>query len=406
MEAPGLHLIDFSIEQELGHGSFGMVYKVRSLRNGGTYVIKKINIDYLPQRSQKEVIHEAQILKKIDHQSIVKYYCSFMEGKCLCIVMEYIDGGDLHQLIRLHSEKKQYIPEMDIWKMASELSSALQYLHTKSIIHRDVKTLNILITKDKRIKLADLGASKIVSAPMQITRVGTPLYLAPELVKHKPYDFKVDVWALGCVIYSLASLHPPFQAENLITLGIQIVSKNPEPIPPMYSFGLGEFIEKLLAKQPIDRPNMSTVITMIPKTISKEYFKNNSSIDLFSTEITVERHSPSIIEESGGMVWKAQPRAMKPVQEQVEPVAPLFFDAFETKVRCEERPSTASRNRVIFKLEGRSRPGSASASDKHRNPLYHPRDLHTLRIPTACPKLPQTPHRAARKHITITDLYF
>ena len=404
MESPGLHLIDFSIEQELGHGSFGLVYKVRSLMTGGTYVIKKINLDHLPQRSQKEVIHEAQILKKIDHPSIVKYYCSFMEGKSLCIVMEYIDGGDLHQLISSHSEKKQYLPEMDIWKMASELSSALQYLHTKSIIHRDVKTMNILVTRDKRVKLADLGASKIVSAPMQITRIGTPLYLAPELVKHKPYDFKVDVWALGCVIYSLAKLHPPFQAENLITLGIQIVSKNPEPIPAMYSVVLVEFIGKLLAKQPIDRPNIATVITMIPKGVQKEFFKNNSSIDLFATDITMERHSPVAIEEGSGMEWKARPKAMMSVHDQLEPVAAkIVLDVLETKARCDERPSTASRNRVIFKLEGRSRPGSAYVK---KSPLYHPRDLHTIRIPTACVKMQQSPQRAPRKHITINDLYF
>ena len=77
--------------------------------------------------------------------------------------------------------------------MTYELSLAIMYLHTKNIIHRDIKTLNILITKDSKIKLADLGASKIVSAPMQATRVGTPLYLAPEIIKHRPYDYKVDI---------------------------------------------------------------------------------------------------------------------------------------------------------------------------------------------------------------------
>lgn len=393
-----MHLIDFLVEEELGHGSFGMVYKVKSLKNGGTYVIKKINIEHLPKKNQKEVIHEAQILKKIDHPNIVKYYCSFMDGKSLCIVMEYIDGGDLHQLIKSYNEKKQMIPENEIWKMASELSLALEYLHGKNIIHRDVKTLNVLITKDKKVKLADLGASKIVSAPMQITRVGTPLYLAPELVKHKPYDYKVDVWALGCVVYSLAKLHPPFQAENLITLGIQIVSKMPEPIPPGYSYVLVEFIEKLLAKQPIDRPSIAGAISMIPKSKSS---RKNSNIDFFSTEITIDRKSPLATDDFSEIVWQKKTRPMEKVLEQKEPLIAIFKNVLEDS-KIGERPSTANRNRIIFRFENKPRPMSAAIK---KNPLYNPRELHTLRIPPTCAKIQYTPQRTVKKHITLSDLY-
>mmetsp|Transcript_12257 Transcript_12257/g.12060 ORF Transcript_12257/g.12060 Transcript_12257/m.12060 type:complete len:110 (-) Transcript_12257:80-409(-) len=109
----------------------------------------------------------------------------------------------------------------------------MEYLHAKNIIHRDVKCLNIFLTEDKRIKIGDLGVSKIVSssAAMHGTRVGTPLYLSPELVKQHPYDFKVDVWAIGCAIYHLACLEPPFQGENLITLGNNIVNKKPKALP-------------------------------------------------------------------------------------------------------------------------------------------------------------------------------
>ncbi len=89
---------------------------------------------------------------------------------------------------------------------------AIDYLHSHRIIHRDIKCLNILLTADKKIKIGDLGVSKIVShsGAMNGTRVGTPLYLSPELVKQNPYDYKIDIWALGCAIYHLSCLEPPF----------------------------------------------------------------------------------------------------------------------------------------------------------------------------------------------------
>ena len=404
MELPGLCLTDFLIMQELGKGSFGSVYKAKSLKNGGIYVIKKITIDHLSQKNQKEVIYEAQILKKINHPHIVKYYCSFMDGNCLCIVMEYIDGGDLHTLIKLHNEKKLSLPESEIWRMTYELSLAIMYLHTKNIIHRDIKTLNILITKDSKIKLADLGASKIVSAPMQATRVGTPLYLAPEIIKHRPYDYKVDIWALGCVVYNLAALQPPFQAENLITLGMMIVSKNPDPIPSHFSNILSEFISKLLSKQAIDRPNISTVMTLIPK--HQEIFLTGSSIENFSTEITVERNSPCAIDDFSEVPWKKYSQASIPIREQAETLPPFISKEIKINEPCfrsDERPSTAQRSRVVFKFESNHRPLSATVK---KHPLYHPRDIHILRIAPNCVKLKCTLPRAIKKHITIKDLYF
>lgn len=410
MGSPGQCLSDFIIEKELGQGSFGMVYRVKSLKTGGVYVIKKINITHLSQKSQKEVIHEAQVLKKLDHANIVKYFCSFMDGKSLCIVMEYINGGDLHKLILLHQEKKSFLPEPEIWRMASELSTAIQYLHNKNIIHRDIKTMNILITKDHKIKLADLGASKIVSAPMQVTRVGTPLYLAPELVKHRPYDYKVDIWALGCVIYSLAKLQPPFQAENLITLGMQIVSKTPEPIPLIYSEQLSDFILKLLSKQPIDRPGISAVLTMISKC--KDGKERLNSLDSLSTEQTVMRNSPIVEDEF--IRFKREKRdksSLKIVSEEDEPkiasfkkcVIRLEEENFGDKMSgADERPGTANRTRAVFRVSQRPRPQSASYRG---NPLYNPREVKTLRIPPPCVKLDYTLMRAVKRHVTLSDLY-
>ena len=177
---------------------------------------------------------------------------SFIELDNLCIIMEYAEGGDLqkvfviinYKLLKDFKEKRKYLHEELIWEMSKELSSALQHLHESNIIHRDIKTLNVFLTREKHVKLGDLGVSKIFTSDtaLQGTRVGTPLYLAPELVQHQPYDYKVDIWALGCVIFYMASLEPPFQGENLIALGYSIVNRAPKPIPPQYSTRIGYHI--------------------------------------------------------------------------------------------------------------------------------------------------------------------
>ena len=136
-----------------------------------------------------------------------------------------------------------------------------------------------------------MGVSKIVSGDnLNATRVGTPLYLAPELIKQQPYDFKVDIWALGCVLYHLSSLEPPFNGENLISLGFNIVHKNPKNIPNIYSNKLSKFIFKILEKNPSKRPNckqllefFSESVEIIPSIISisnrENYLEKRSSVD-------------------------------------------------------------------------------------------------------------------------------
>ena len=103
------------------------------------------------------------------------------------------------------------------------------------------------------------------------TRVGTPLYLSPEIVKQQPYDYKVDIWAIGCALYHLAQLEPPFQGDNLITLGNNIVNKKPKPLPANYSSKLISFVDSLLAKKACDRPSAREAVLMIPSFVKRAY---------------------------------------------------------------------------------------------------------------------------------------
>lgn len=129
--------------------------------------------------------------------------------------------------------------------------------------------MNLFLGKNKSIKIGDLGVSKIVSNinALHCTRVGTPLYLSPELIKQVPYDFKVDIWSVGCSMYHLACLEPPFQGENLIVLGNNIVKMPHKPIPSNYSRDLSKILDICLSKKPDQRPSAKDAIDMIPMNI-------------------------------------------------------------------------------------------------------------------------------------------
>lgn len=126
--------------------------------------------------------------------------------------------------------------------------------------------MNIFLTDQKIIKIGDLGVSKfqLMGQMVQGTRVGTPLYLAPELVKSQPYDHKIDIWAIGCALYHLAVMEPPFQGDNLITLGNAIATKKPQKlIPAVYSTKFRNFVDKLMNKNPYERPTATEAIEKI-----------------------------------------------------------------------------------------------------------------------------------------------
>lgn len=130
---------------------------------GEEFVLKKIPLSCLKSRNKKDTLKEVMILRKLKHQHIIRYYHSFVENDALYILMEYADGGDLHTLMRKHRGDKKPIPEKELWRYGYEISLGVEYLHKNNILHRDIKSLNIFLTKDNTVKIGDLGVSKIIS---------------------------------------------------------------------------------------------------------------------------------------------------------------------------------------------------------------------------------------------------
>ena len=144
------------------------------------------------------------------------------KGK-LCIVMDFADGGDLAKILR--DQKGIYFSESQILDWFTQICLAMKHVHDRKILHRDLKSQNIFITKANIIKLGDFGIARELTHTHQKvkTMVGTPYYLSPEIIQNKPYSFKSDVWSLGIILYELSMLRPPFNGESIHSLAVKIV---------------------------------------------------------------------------------------------------------------------------------------------------------------------------------------
>ena len=254
----------YIIKERIGVGSYGRVYKV--LKNNVYYVLKEIPLN-LSSAAEKinSVQNEAQILSSLNNKYVVKFYESFRINQNIYILMEYCDNGDLctflNKIKLTRKDENYFLDEKLVWKLFIQMSIGLYYIHSKKIIHRDIKTLNIFLTKDLDAKIGDLGVAKILENTNHAnTFIGTPYYVSPEMCKNKPYNEKSDIWALGCILYELLTFNHPFTANNQAALFIKILNNSYNPFPPGTPEDLKLMVEYILQKNYLQRPSMEQII--------------------------------------------------------------------------------------------------------------------------------------------------
>jgi len=229
---------NFEILEKLGKGAFSKVYKVKRKIDTQVYALKKVDILDLSEKQKNNSLNEIRILASVNNKNIVNYKEAFIDEKDsqLCLVMEYAENGDLMQLINEKKQKNEYFKEIDIWRVFIQLVKGLKSLHDLRIIHRDIKCSNIFLFNDGIVKLGDLNVCKILSEKsIGSTQTGTPSYAAPEVWLQKPYGLKSDIWSLGCAIYEMICLRPPFPSKNVIDLCSKILKGEYKKIPDFYS---------------------------------------------------------------------------------------------------------------------------------------------------------------------------
>ncbi|KAM5264316.1 serine/threonine-protein kinase Nek1 [Ctenodactylus gundi] len=257
--------------QKIGEGSFGKAILVKSTEDGRQYVIKEINISRMSSKEREESRREVAVLANMKHPNIVQYRESFEENGSLYIVMDYCEGGDLFK--RINAQKGILFQEDQILDWFVQICLALKHVHDRKILHRDIKSQNIFLTKDGTVQLGDFGIARVLNSTVELARtcIGTPYYLSPEICENKPYNNKSDIWALGCVLYEMCTLKHAFEAGNMKNLVLKIISGSFPPVSLHYSYDLRTLLSQLFKRNPRDRPSVNSILEkgFIAKRIEK-----------------------------------------------------------------------------------------------------------------------------------------
>ncbi|KAI0546965.1 kinase-like domain-containing protein [Xylaria curta] len=280
----------FDVLDKIGHGSFGVIRKVKRKADGMILCRKEISYSKMSQKEREQLHVEFQILSSLRHPNIVGYYHRehLKQTQDLHLYMEYCGNGDLGRVIRDLERNNKYAEEEFVWIVFSQLVTALYRCHygvdppevggnvlvhakTKpkippgavTILHRDLKPENVFLGENNSVKLGDFGLSKMIqSHDFASTYVGTPFYMSPEICAAERYTLKSDIWSLGCVMYELCAREPPFNGKTHFQLIQRIKEGKVATLPRIYSAELMAVIRDCLKVNPDLRPDTATLLNL------------------------------------------------------------------------------------------------------------------------------------------------
>ncbi|KAM9496392.1 serine/threonine-protein kinase Nek1 isoform 3-T4 [Clarias gariepinus] len=338
--------------KKIGEGSFGKAILFKSREDGRQYVIKEIGISRMSNKERQESRKEVAVLANMSHPNIVQYKESFEENGCLYIVMDYCEGGDLFK--KINNQKGLLFPEEQILDWFVQICLALKHVHDRKILHRDIKSQNIFLTKDGTVQLGDFGIARVLNSTVELARtcIGTPYYLSPEICENKPYNNKSDIWALGCVLYEMCTLKHAFEAGNMKNLVLNIIRGSYPPVSVHYSQDLRALLGLLFKRNPRERPSIGAIL-------DKPFLARRIQKFLSPQLIAQEFSQPSLIKQpkisvAQGVPAKhpiSGPASVAPSQKITKPAAkygvPLTAKRAADAVR---KPADAARKPVEKKI--------------------------------------------------------
>ncbi|XP_045694552.1 serine/threonine-protein kinase Nek2 isoform X2 [Phyllostomus hastatus] len=276
---------DYEVLHTIGTGSYGRCQKIRRKSDGKILVWKELDYGSMTEAEKQMLVSEVNLLRELKHPNIVRYYDRIIDrtNTTLYIVMEYCEGGDLASVITKGTKERQYLDEEFVLRVMTQLTLALKECHRRSdgghtVLHRDLKPANVFLDGKQNVKLGDFGLARILNHDTSFAKtfVGTPYYMSPEQMSRMSYNEKSDIWSLGCLLYELCALMPPFTAFNQKELAGKIREGKFRRIPYRYSDELNDIITRMLNLKDYHRPSVEEILEspLIADLVAEEQRRN------------------------------------------------------------------------------------------------------------------------------------
>ncbi|XP_050259494.1 serine/threonine-protein kinase STY46-like isoform X1 [Quercus robur] len=283
---------------KIASGSYGDLYK-------GTYCSQEVAIKVLkPERvnsdMQREFAQEVFIMRKVRHKNVVQFIGACTKPPSLCIITEYMSGGSVYDF--LHKQKGVFkLPALI--RVAIDVSKGMDYLHKNNIIHRDLKAANLLMDENEVVKVADFGVARVkTQSGVMTAETGTYRWMAPEVIEHKPYDHKADVFSFAIVLWELLTGKLPYEYLTPLQAAVGVVQKGLRPIIPKHTHPkLAELLEKCWQQDPALRPDFSEIIEILQQT-AKELSSCNECMTMLTEQVGDKGEGRHKEKSSGGFL--------------------------------------------------------------------------------------------------------
>ncbi|KAJ8539586.1 hypothetical protein K7X08_013838 [Anisodus acutangulus] len=261
-------------EYKIATGSTGDLYK--GSFHSQEVAVKVLKPECLNENVQNDFAQEVYILRKVRHKNVVQFIGACTKPPHLCIITEFMSGGSLYDFLH---KKKSFFRLPSLLKVAIDVSKGMSYLHQNKIIHRDLKTANLLMDENQVVKVADFGVARVeVQSGVMTAETGTYRWMAPEVIGHRPYDRKADVFSFGIVLWELLTEKLPYEFLTPLQAAVAVVQKGLRPtIPPNTHPMLVELLERCWQQEPCLRPEFSEILDILQHMTKKIVEEEKSS---------------------------------------------------------------------------------------------------------------------------------